>query len=96
MYYIVQKGDTLSQIAEKLFNDQWQMFELARINDLHDMNLIFVGQVLNLHKAPLNLNPTQKVVDITPSIDTIQRIKSEFTGFISNEFAIRLYKACIK
>ncbi|MFN7572626.1 MAG: LysM peptidoglycan-binding domain-containing protein [Betaproteobacteria bacterium] len=46
--YIVQKGDTLSSIARKNLNDvnRWQ--EIARLNSLHNSNLIFVGQKLRL------------------------------------------------
>lgn len=44
--YTVQAGDTLSGIAER-FGTTWQ--ELQRINSIPDANLIFPGQVIQLH-----------------------------------------------
>lgn len=43
--YVVQPGDTLSQIAERLGVD---MLELARINGISNINLIFAGQELKI------------------------------------------------
>lgn len=46
--YTVQSGDTLSQIAESL---GVSMVELARINGISNINLIFPGQVLTVPGA---------------------------------------------
>lgn len=43
--YVVQPGDTLSAIAQRLGVD---MLELARVNGLSNVNLIFSGQELRL------------------------------------------------
>ena len=47
--YVVQSGDTLFTIASR-FNVS--ISELATINKVYDVNLLFVGQVLTL-PAPL-------------------------------------------
>src|SRR5258708_30427204 len=47
--YVVQAGDTLFAVAAR-FNVS--ISELATINRVYDVNLLFVGQVLNL-PAPL-------------------------------------------
>lgn len=46
--YVVQHGDTLSEIADRLGVD---MVELARINGISNVNLIFSGQELKLPGA---------------------------------------------
>ena len=43
--YVVQPGDTLSEISERLGVD---MLELARINGISNINLIFAGQELKI------------------------------------------------
>tara|TARA_R100001082_G_scaffold72544_2_gene41538 strand:- start:560 stop:1624 length:1065 start_codon:yes stop_codon:yes gene_type:complete len=52
--YIIQKGDTLSQIARRL---KINIDSLARMNAIKDKNKIFVGQELKLEepRKPLNL-----------------------------------------
>lgn len=46
--YVVQHGDTLSEIADRLGVD---MVELARINGISNINLIFSGQELKIPGA---------------------------------------------
>jgi lysozyme len=43
--YVVQPGDTLSDIGAKLGVD-WR--EIARVNGISDPDLIYVGQVLRI------------------------------------------------
>ena len=52
--YIIQKGDTLSQIARRL---NINIDSLAQMNAIKDKNKIFVGQELKLEepRKPLNL-----------------------------------------
>lgn len=46
--YIVKKGDTLSKIAKEF---GMTVKELASINNIKDVNLIFIGQVLKIRKT---------------------------------------------
>ncbi len=46
MAYIVQKGDTLSKIAKKVFSDQERWRELAEASALKNPNRIFPGDVI--------------------------------------------------
>jgi LysM repeat protein len=50
MIYVIQKGDTLSQIADKFGVD---MHELARINGIRDINRIYAGEDLIIPQAGL-------------------------------------------
>lgn len=55
--YIVQQGDTLSKIAEKFGVDR---VEIARLNGLHNQNLIRVGQSLLIPAKVLDPVPTNR------------------------------------
>lgn len=67
--YVVQPGDTLSQIALK-FNTTFQ--EIALLNGLDNPNLIIVGQTLIIHKgsAAPTPTPTATTAATTVSIPT--------------------------
>lgn len=45
MIYRVQKGDTLSDIAKK---HGVKLSELARVNEIENINIIYVGQILDI------------------------------------------------
>lgn len=46
-FYVVQSGDTLSQIGERL-GIAWR--DIARWNQLRNPNLIYIGQMLVLEQ----------------------------------------------
>jgi nucleoid-associated protein YgaU len=46
--YVVQPGDTLSEIAERLLGSASLADGLARLNGLHDPSALRAGQVLRL------------------------------------------------
>jgi nucleoid-associated protein YgaU len=49
--YTIKAGDTLSQIASDLLNDQKRWRELADLNKIANPDLIFPGQVLRVAKG---------------------------------------------
>ena len=53
VYYTVKKGDTLSEIAEKY---DTTVSKLAKLNDIKDVNLIYVGEKLLISGAPATTN----------------------------------------
>ena len=46
--YIVEKGDTLAKISQKVYGDTSHVDAICRMNGLSDGNLIFIGQKLLL------------------------------------------------
>jgi LysM repeat protein len=55
--YTVQSGDTLRKIATR-FNTTWE--EIARLNNITNPNLIYVGQVLTVQQV--TTHPTENYV----------------------------------
>lgn len=53
--YTVKEGDTLFIIAEKYYQDGDKYLEIAKANDLSDVNTIEVGQVLQIPKLEESL-----------------------------------------
>lgn len=47
-YYIVQRGDTLDTISEKIYGTTLEADAICKMNGLEDGNLIFIGQKLLL------------------------------------------------
>lgn len=47
-YYVVQKGDTLDTISQKVYGDSSQAEAICKMNGLSDGNLIYIGQKLLL------------------------------------------------
>ncbi|MCU6688009.1 LysM peptidoglycan-binding domain-containing protein [Dorea acetigenes] len=47
-YYVVQKGDTLDRISQKIYGTTGEVDAICRMNGLTDGNLIFIGQKLLL------------------------------------------------
>lgn len=54
--YIVQAGDTLSKIAVQYSDVSW--LDIARINDIVNPNIIYVGQVLRIPDGATDPAPT--------------------------------------
>lgn len=68
--YTVKEGDTLFTIAEKYYRDGYKYTEIAKVNNLYDVNTVTVGQVLEIPKLEtLVLSPTTE--EPTPSVSTI-------------------------
>lgn len=53
--YTVKDGDTLFTIAEKYYQDGKKFSEIAKANNLTDVNEIVVGQVLKIPSEPSEL-----------------------------------------
>nr|DAI96721.1 MAG TPA: tail assembly protein [Caudoviricetes sp.] len=61
--YTVKKGDTLWSIAKKLLGDGAKCWNLAKLNNIKNPNLIYVGQVLKIEDVPATTeksNPSTK------------------------------------
>lgn len=48
--YTVKEGDTLFLIAQKYYQDGYKYTEIAKLNNLTDVNQIEIGQILNVPK----------------------------------------------
>lgn len=71
-YIIVQRGDTLSQIAE-MYNTSYEY--LAQINNISNPNLIFVGQRIYVPSLDnSNVNDTSHILYIVKSGNTLTGI----------------------
>lgn len=57
--YTVKEGDTLFTIAEKYYNDGYKYSEVAKANNLVDVNLLEVGQRLEIPKLE-TISPTSE------------------------------------
>ncbi len=67
--YTVKEGDTLFLIAEKYYKDGDKFSEIAKANNLTDVNAITVGQTLNLPKLSDNTQIAAKPSNTpTPSV----------------------------
>jgi len=74
---IVQRGDTLSQIAAE-YNTSYQY--LARINNIANPNLIYVGQRIEVpnNLETIDINDTSHKLYIVQRGDTLTSISQEF------------------
>ena len=71
-FVIVKRGDTLSQIAQR-FNTSYEY--LAKINDIANPNLIFVGEKIYVPSlANSNLNDTSHILYIVKRGNTLTQI----------------------
>lgn len=78
-YYIVKKGDTLYKIARR-FNTT--VAEIARLNNISDQNIIFVGQRLIIRPG------TDKMEYTVRRGDTLGKIAARFNTTVSRLAAI--------
>jgi len=79
---IVQKGDTLSQIAQE-YNTSYEY--LAKINNIKNPNLIFTGQRLTVPVLEDNeINDTSHRLYIVRRGDTLTQIAAEFNVTIES------------
>ena len=80
---IVRRGDTLSQIAAE-YNTSYQY--LARINDISNPNLIYVGQRIEVpnNLETTDINDTSHKLYIVQRGDTLTAISQEFDVSIAS------------
>lgn len=64
--YTVKEGDTLFTIAEKYYKDGDKFTEIAKTNDLTDVNQIEAGKVLEIPKLETQLAQTQTQPTASP------------------------------
>lgn len=68
--YTVKEGDTLFIIAEKYYKDGYKYTEIAKANDLADVNSVEVGQVLEIPKIEVQVaeaSPTSTPQNVVPA-----------------------------
>ena len=75
--YVVQQGDTLSQIAQK-YGTTYQ--ELARINNISNPNYIQVGQVI---KISCKNNITDRIYTVQAG-DTLSKIAKMYNTTVGD------------
>ncbi|WP_286312027.1 GH25 family lysozyme [Romboutsia ilealis] len=75
IYYTVENGDTLSEIAEK-FNTTVE--KLVELNDIQNPNLIYVGQVLKISSNDNNSQEKPTITYRVKSGDTLSEIAKKF------------------
>lgn len=81
-YITVKRGDTLSQIARQ-YNTSYQY--LARINDIQNPNLIYVGETLKVPVFDNNtINDTSHRLYIVKRGDTLTKIAQEYDTTIED------------
>ena len=66
--YVVQNGDTLGGIAERLFGNAGYWEQIAEYNKYDDPNTLVVGQVV---KIPNRLNPINCNVIVTKDNEVV-------------------------
>lgn len=59
--YTVKEGDTLFLIADKYYQDGYKYAEIAKANNLSDVNVIETGQVLEIPKLAEAQNTTPEL-----------------------------------
>lgn len=48
--YTIKEGDTLFAVAEEYYNDGFKYTEIAKVNNINDVNTITAGQVIEIPK----------------------------------------------
>lgn len=79
-YYTVQPGDTLSEIASRLYGNAGKypvIFE-ANLEVIKDPNLIYPGQILRIIKPPVGQAPSDTYT--VKAGDTLSKIAKQFYG----------------
>lgn len=92
--YEVQRGDTLSGIALKLYGDPTAYAALAAFNNIRDPNLIQMGQVLELPR-PIN-DPSHVMLPVEPTQAHLDAINALFSpGFCDGQIERQIYAAIV-
>ena len=73
--YTVKEGDTLFQIAENYYKDGYQYTEIAKSNNLTNVDQIEVGQALEIPKLEL-----QAQASASPEATTVAQTETLGTG----------------
>lgn len=84
--YTVKKGDTLWSIAKKLLDDGAKCWNLAKLNNINNPNLIKVGQVLKIEDVPATTqksNPSNKTSG-TKTTSVTTTALGGMSGLLSN------------
>lgn len=68
--YTVKEGDTLFLIAEKYYQDGNKFTEIAKANNLKDVNSIEKGQVLQIPKLSQEMAQTSPTPSESPSVSS--------------------------
>src|SRR3989344_2138681 len=75
--YTVKEGDTLFLIAEKYYNDGYKYEELAKANNLSNVNAIETGQVLEIPKIATEVAEVQPTLLPTVQVETAVSTQDE-------------------
>lgn len=67
--YTVKEGDTLFLIAEKYYNDGEKFTEIAKANNLSDVNAIETGQALEIPKLASDVAQASMEPSVAPSVE---------------------------
>lgn len=84
MIYTVQKGETLSSIAQKVLGDKFRYKEIMTLNpEIKDPNKIYPNQKIKLPDSPypsktLQTNAVQNVQTSSNESGLIQRLRTIF------------------
>lgn len=87
--YVVKKGDTLSNIAEKVLNDKTKWKEIAQLNNLEKPFHIQLNQIL---KIPENAFLIQKRPDaVIPNNDEIEKEEMDEASIFTKKYFTWLF-----
>lgn len=78
--YTVKEGDTLFLIAQKYYQDGYKYTEIAKLNNLTDVNQIEIGQILNVPKME-----SVNVGEVTPGKTEEIRLADKLQIIVSTE-----------
>ena len=82
--YVVQAGDTLWSIAQRLYGNplMWSHIYYANQSQIHDPNEIYPGQNLTIPKAGTATNATSAATNATSAAPAQANSPSSVTGYI--------------
>lgn len=78
--YTVKENDTLFLIAQKYYQDGYKYTEIAKLNNLTDVNQIEIGQILNVPKME-----SVNVGEVTPGKTEEIRLADKLQIIVSTE-----------
>ncbi len=76
--YVVQRGDNLWKIAEKIYGSGYNAVDLAKANKLSNPNLLFAGQKLSIPQNVPNREPTADKIS-TKETNQRKEVVKEYT-----------------